>query len=109
MRMNKGVRIMSAKLKIILAMTAFGTIAIFVKNIALSTGEVALFRALIAAVALSLYKLVGSKRIKIKEIKKDLPLLFVSGAAMGFNWIMLFQAYRYTTVSLATLSYISPR
>ncbi|HHV65430.1 MAG TPA: EamA family transporter [Peptococcaceae bacterium] len=96
---------MSAKLKIILAMTAFGTIAIFVKNIALSTGEVALFRALIAAVALSLYKLVGSKRIKIKEIKKDLPLLFVSGAAMGFNWIMLFQAYRYTTVSLATLSY----
>ncbi len=24
---------------------------------------------------------------------------------MGFNWIFLFQAYKYTTVSLATLSY----
>lgn len=24
---------------------------------------------------------------------------------MGFNWILLFEAYKYTTVSVATLSY----
>ena len=39
------------------------------------------------------------------SIKKELPLLLLSGMAMGFNWILLFQAYKFTTVSVATLSY----
>ena len=34
-----------------------------------------------------------------------MPLLLLSGAAMGVNWILLFEAYRYTSVSVATLSY----
>ena len=38
-------------------------------------------------------------------MKKELPLLLISGAAMGINWILLFEAYRYTTISAATLSY----
>ena len=29
----------------------------------------------------------------------------LDGAVMGLNWILLFEAYRYTTVSAATLSY----
>jgi len=33
------------------------------------------------------------------------PLLLLSGGAMGINWILLFEAYKYTTVSVATLSY----
>ena len=37
--------------------------------------------------------------------KDELPLLLASGIAMGFNWILLFEAYRYTTVSVATLTY----
>ena len=28
-----------------------------------------------------------------------------SGAMIGFNWIFLFEAYHYTSVSVATLSY----
>jgi RarD protein len=96
---------MPAKLKIILAMTVFGTLAIFVKNIQLTTTEIALFRALIAATVLVGYKLLLGKRIIFAEIKKDLILLFISGAAIGFNWILLFEAYNHTTVSIATLSY----
>lgn len=96
---------MKAKFKIIFSMAVFGTIAIFVKNIPLSTGEIALFRAIIASVAIIIYKLALGKKILFSEIKKDLPVLFVSGAAIGFNWILLFQAYKYTTVSIATLSY----
>lgn len=34
-----------------------------------------------------------------------MPLLLVSGVAMGINWILLFEAYKYTTISAATLSY----
>lgn len=93
------------KLKVIISMAIFGTIALFVKNIPLSTGEISLFRAIIGAIAIGSYKLLSGKKIVFSEIKNDLPLLFLSGAIMGFNWILLFQAYRYTTVSLATLSY----
>ena len=38
-------------------------------------------------------------------MRRELILLVVSGIAMGFNWILLFEAYKYTTVSVATLSY----
>ncbi|MGI6704939.1 MAG: DMT family transporter [Clostridia bacterium] len=96
---------MQAKLKIILAMVVFGTIPIFVKNIPLSSGEISLFRAIIASLAIILWKYVSGKKIPFSDIKDDIPILFLSGAAMGFNWILLFQAYRYTTVSIATLSY----
>lgn len=96
---------MGAKFKMIFSMMVFGTIGILVKNIQLSSGEIALFRAIIATVALIIYKLIRGKKILFKEIKKDLPILFLSGAAVGFNWILLFQAYNYTTVSIATLSY----
>lgn len=96
---------MEAKLKNIFSMIVFGTIAIFVKNITLSTGEIALYRAIIASFAIIVYMIVLKKKIKFSEIKKDIPFLFISGAAMGFNWIFLFEAYNYTTVSIATLSY----
>ena len=96
---------MGPKLKLISAMMIFGTISIFVKNIPLPTGEIALFRAIIAALALVIFKFAWEKRIFFPNIKKDLHLLFISGVAMGFNWILLFQAYKYTTVSIATLSY----
>lgn len=96
---------MKAKFKIIFSMISFGTIAIFVKNIPLSTGEISLFRAVIGLLTISIYQLFSGNRIVISEIRKNLPLLFVSGATMGFQWVLLFQAYKYTTVSLATLSY----
>ena len=96
---------MGAKLKIIIAMTAFGTMSIFVKNIFLSSGELALYRAIIAAAVIVLYKLVIEKRLIATEMKRDLPILFLSGMIMALNWILFFQAYKYTTVSIATLSY----
>ena len=32
-------------------------------------------------------------------------MLIASGAAIGFNWILLFEAYKYTNIANATLSY----
>ncbi len=96
---------MHAKIKILIAMTSFGTIGLFVKSIPLPSGEIAFFRAVIAAIAIVFYKLIIREKIVYSEIKNDVPLLFLSGIAMGFNWIFFFEAYRYTTVSLATLSY----
>ena len=86
-------------------MTVFGTLALFVKNISLPPGEIALFRALIASVAIIFYKSLTAEKLLFAQIKKELPILFISGVAMAFNWIFLFKAYHHTSVSIATLSY----
>ncbi len=96
---------MNAKVMLSISMAVFGTIGIFSRNIAVSSGELALYRAVLAAILISIYLLVTKQKIDFKAIKKEIPLLLFSGMAMGINWILLFQAYRYTTISAATLSY----
>ena len=100
MKILKNPRVM-----IIIAMTAFGTLGPFVRNIAVSSGELALYRAVMAALLLSGYLAVTKQPLNLKRISRELPLLLLSGMAMGINWILLFEAYKYTTVSVATLSY----
>jgi len=94
-----------ARLSLILAMAIFGTIGLFVRAISVSSAELALYRAVIAAVLLSGYFLLTKTKLNLASIRKELPLLLISGMAMGVNWILLFEAYKYTTVSVATLSY----
>lgn len=93
------------KAMIVISMVIFGTIAPFVRNVSVTSGELALYRALMAAVIIGIVFIVTKQKIDFKAIKKEIPLLLVSGIAMGFNWILLFEAYKYTTVSVATLSY----
>jgi len=93
------------RLRMILAMATFGTIGLFVRAIPVSSGELALYRAVLAVLFLSVFLLVTRQKIPFGSIKREVPLLLLSGAAMGINWILLFEAYRYTTVSAATLSY----
>lgn len=95
----------SSKIMFSLSMAVFGTIGVFVKNISVSSGELALYRTLMAILFLIVLFLIRKQKIEFGKIKKEIPLLFLSGAAMGINWILLFQAYKYTTVSVATLSY----
>ena len=90
---------------LITSMFIFGTLSPFVRNISVSSGELALYRAILAAVCIGGYLLFSKQPIQLKSIRKELMLLLLSGGAMGFNWILLFQAYKYTTVSVATLSY----
>lgn len=90
---------------LIVSMTIFGTLGIFVRNISVSSGELALYRAILAALLIAGFLLLTKQRIPFTNIKKEIPLLLASGVAMGINWILLFEAYKYTTVSVATLSY----
>ena len=97
--------IMSPRFMMVTAMAIFGTLGPFVRNIAVSSGELALYRAILAALLITGFLLLTKQKIPFAAIKKEIPLLLASGMAMGINWILLFQAYKYTTVSLATLSY----
>lgn len=89
----------------VLSMAIFGTIALFVRNIGVASAELALYRAVMAAGVIGLFLLLTRQKIPFAKIKKELIILLISGMAMGFNWILLFEAYKYTTVSVATLSY----
>ncbi|MDU1911889.1 DMT family transporter [Fusobacterium sp.] len=96
---------MGAKLRNISAMLIFGTIGIFVKNIELASSEIALLRGIIGGIVLISVSILVKNKISFKDVKSNLLLLLLSGGAIGLNWIFLFQAYRYTTISNATLSY----
>ncbi len=98
-------KLLDPRMMLITSMTIFGTIAVFVRNISVSSGELALYRAILAAVLIGLFLLITKQKIPFAKIKKEVPLLLASGMAMGINWILLFEAYKYTTVSNATLSY----
>ncbi len=96
---------LNARTMLIISMTVFGTIGLFVRNIPLPSGEIALYRAVLASILIGLFLALTKQKIPFSKIKKELPILVLSGVAMGFNWILLFEAYKYTTVSVATLSY----
>ena len=95
----------TAKFLMASAMFIFGTLAPFVRSISVSSGELALYRAVLAAALVGGFLLFTRQKLPFASIKKELLLLLLSGAAMGVNWILLFEAYKYTTVSVATLSY----
>ena len=96
---------LSPRAMLVLSMTTFGTIGLFVRNIPLASGEIALYRAVLATILIASYSLLCGKKIDWKALKKQVPVLVLSGIAIGINWILLFEAYHYTTVSVATLSY----
>ncbi len=96
---------MRSRLPVIAAMVIFGTIGIFVKYIPLPSSVIAVARGLIGAAFLLLTMLLTGKKPDRTAIKANLWLLIVSGGFIGINWILLFEAYRHTTVATATLCY----
>lgn len=94
-----------ARFSIILSMVSFGTLAPFVRNISVSSSELALYRAVLAALLIGSFLVITRQKIHFRSLGKELYLLLFSGIAMGFNWILLFEAYKYTTVAISTLSY----
>ncbi len=94
-----------SRLQLIIAMISFGTIGVFVKNINLAPAEIALWRGVIAVVTLFILLIISKKIKDFFEIKENLWKLLLSGIAMGFNWVLLFEAYNHTSIALSTLSY----
>ena len=94
-----------AKLDLIIAVTAFGTIGIFVRYISLPSSVIAFVRGAVGAVFLLFLLYFRRTPFRWTSVQPHWKLLALSGAIISFNWITLFEAYRYTTVSVATLSY----
>ena len=77
------------RLLLIVSMTVFGTLGLFVRNISVSSGELALYRAVLAALLIGVYLLVSRQRIPFARIKKEVPLLLLSGAAVFYATVIL--------------------
>lgn len=96
---------MNARIKVITSMLIYGSIGLFVRYIPLPSSVIAMIRGIIGAPFVLLVMLLAGKKSELKSVNGKLLPLGISGAIMGLNWILLFEAYRFTSVAVATLCY----
>ena len=94
-----------AKLSLLSAMLIFGTIGLFVRYIPLPSSLIALSRGCIGTLFILLFLAVKRMPISWPAVRQNIVYLILCGIFIGFNWIFLFEAYRYTSVAIATLCY----
>ncbi len=73
--------------------------------IPLPSAWIAFFRGVVGAIFLYLFVKIKGKKFAHHLQGKTLVLLVITGALIGIDWMMLFEAYNYTSVSVATLCY----
>ena len=83
-----------------------GSIGLFlVHYIPLPPAVIACARAVIGTLFLLLVLRLKKTPLHGQAILKNALCLLLSGAALGFNWIFLFEAFRHTGIAVATLCY----
>ena len=87
------------------SMLVFGTIGLLRRFIDLPSAVIACFRGLLGCVLLLLLQRLRGRKPDLAALRRYLPALLISGGMIGFNWMLLFKAYRYTTIAVATLCY----
>lgn len=92
-------------IKLTTSMIIFGTIGLFVRYIPLPSSMIALVRGIIGTMFLLAVMFFTGKKISGNAVKHNFIWLLLSGCAIGFNWILLFESYRYTSVAVSTLCY----
>ena len=96
---------MNGKTKILTSMAIFGTVGIFVRFIPMASAGIAFCRGVLGCIFLLALMALTGKKPNLEDMKRNGWILVISGAAIGINWILLFESYRYTTVAIATICY----
>ena len=86
-------------------MLIWGSVGLFAKMIPMESAQIVLGRVVLGGIVLGIVYALSREKSSRTLLKKNIPVLALSGAAMGFNWIALFEAYKFTTVSLSTIAY----
>lgn len=87
------------------SMLIFGTIGIFRRYIPLPSAFLAFARGVLGGLFLLFFLKLRGKDVFRHLPPRQLLRLSVPGALIGFNWMLLFEAYNHTTVAVATLCY----
>ena len=90
---------------IVTSMLIFGTIGVFRKQIPVSSGFLAFSQGIIGGLCILAFIRLTKRGSGEKLPRGALLGLIVSGALIGINWMLLFEAYNHTTVAVATLCY----
>lgn len=92
-------------LMLIGSMFIFGSIGIFRRFIPMSSSFLVFLRGIIGSLFLMAFLKARRKRLVFDMGKRKLLLIILTGAVLGINWMLLFEAYNYTTVGIATMCY----
>ena len=92
-------------LMILISMVIWGSVGIFRRFIPVSSSILACSRGIIGTLFLILFVKLRNRKLFLPLSARQVILLIISGAVMGVNWILLFEAYNYTSVPTATLCY----
>lgn len=92
-------------LKYLISLLIFGMNGIVASYIAMTSEQIVLSRTIIGGALLVILFFVTRQRLHTEAIRRQWPMLLLSGAAMGLSWVFLFGAYRLSSVSTATLLY----
>ena len=87
------------------SMLIFGSIGVFRRFIPLSSEFLAFARGLIGGLFLIAFVKLKNGKVRFHLSSQQFLWLVISGAVIGVNWIMLFEAYTYTTIATTTLCY----
>ena len=103
--MNTGSNDRKSMLMYVSSMLIFGTIGVFRRFIPLSSEVLAFTRGMLGSIFLIVFIRLKRGKVRFHLTKQQLLWLILSGAVIGINWIMLFEAYNYTTIATTTLCY----
>ena len=87
------------------SMLIFGTVGLVRRYIPLPSAFLAFFRGILGGVFLLIFVRAGKRTAGAKLRPRETLRLAITGALIGVNWILLFEAYNHTTVAVATLCY----
>lgn len=93
--------------KYLISLLIFGMNGIVANQIAMTSEQIVLSRTIIGGALLVILFFTTRQQLHKEAIRRQWPVLLLSGAAMGLSWIFLFGAYRLSSVSMATLLYYS--
>lgn len=78
----------SPRLMLVASMIIFGTLGPFVRNISVSSGELALYRAILAALLIAIFLIITKQKIPFKNIKKKKKKKFLYCLHQEWQWVL---------------------
>ena len=102
---------MQSKLKLMASLCIFGMISLFVRNIALGSGLIALSRGLLGTVFLLLFLAVRRQNLDLPAIRKNLGILLLSGGIDSpvAGWMMAKRGLELCGIHFFSYPYTSER
>ncbi len=95
-------------LRYLFALFLYGTIGLFLHFISYSSEFVVLCRGLLGSLFIAGALFLRKEKIDLSAIRRNLPLLALSGIALGLNWVFLFAGYRYGIAISSLCNYMAP-